>query len=103
MSRTSRNIRRGLIGLAAVITVACGGAPAYTTTTEYLSSGGGSQAAVDEAVLDMVWDGLSAVEQAELCAEVRIAGPRAAARIVTSEATSFSPSQVEDKLAEWCL
>ena len=66
MSRTSRNIRRGLIGLAAVITVACGGAPAYTTTTEYLSSGGGSQAAVDEAVLDMVWDGLSAVEQAEL-------------------------------------
>jgi len=97
VTHTSRNVRRGLIGLAAVITVACGGAPAYSTTTTI------ADATFDAIVLDTVWDNLSGVDQARLCAEVRAAGARAAARIVTDKAPSFSTGQVADKLEEWCL
>jgi hypothetical protein len=102
MTRTSRNVRRALIALAVILTVACGGTPAYTTTTEYFRSSGG-QAAVDDAVLDLVWDDMSLVQRADLCSEVRIAGARGAARIVVSEAPTFSVGQVAEKLEEWCL
>ena len=94
MSRVPRVLLAG----AAVLCVACGGGQVYTTTTTYV---GGD--AFDDAVLDAVWDGMSGLEQAQLCAEVRVAGPRAAARVVTDEAVSFSTEQVADKLADWCM
>lgn len=58
---------------------------------------------MDEVVLDTVWAEQSLSERRALCADVRRFGPSAAARIVVSEAPTFSVSQVAAKLTEWCL
>jgi hypothetical protein len=54
-------------------------------------------------VLDTVWSEQSLSERRALCADVERFGPTGAARIVVSEAPSFSVSQVAAKLTEWCL
>lgn len=58
---------------------------------------------IDEVVLDTVWSEQSLSERRALCADVEQFGPTGAARIVVSEAPSFSVSQVAAKLTEWCL
>jgi hypothetical protein len=68
----------------------------YPTTTIGVSS------VSDEAILDTVWDAQSSSSRASICAEVSVRGPEVAARIITAEATGFSPTLVARKLRGWC-
>lgn len=87
-----------LLGMAAL---GCG--PVGEDGTTYAWETTTTRFDVDDMVLDTVWSEQSLSEQRALCADVRRFGATGAARVVVSEAPSFSVSQVAAKLTEWCL
>lgn len=105
MSITPRTVR-WILGISALIlTVACGtGGTAYRATTTTPSVYQAEQD-LNDAILDTVWAQQSPVDQAAVCAEVRLYGSAAAARVVLSgmDDPTFTISQVADKLETWCL